>query len=198
MLCTISTVTTTYPGPAREEPLAVQLHNTLNASGGALVDGLAEPASARAWLTAVGDRLPDGGGGAAPGAAALAALRGPLREALTALVEGRRPPRAALAALNEASARAPASPAARWRAGGPPLAEVDRHGASRAEVVLGAIAADAIDLLTGPRGRELRACGAPGCVLLFLRDHPRREWCSPACGNRARQARHYRRSRGRP
>jgi predicted RNA-binding Zn ribbon-like protein len=37
----------------------------------------------------------------------------------------------------------------------------------------------------------LRACHALGCVLLFLKDHPRREWWCNACGNRARQARHY-------
>lgn len=41
----------------------------------------------------------------------------------------------------------------------------------------------------------LRACYAPGCVLYFTADHPRREWCSVACGNRARAARHYRRHR---
>jgi predicted RNA-binding Zn ribbon-like protein len=31
-------------------------------------------------------------------------------------------------------------------------------------------------------------------VLVFLKQHPRREWCSAACGNRARQAGHYRRT----
>ena len=36
-----------------------------------------------------------------------------------------------------------------------------------------------------------RATHAPGCVLYFVQDHPRREWCSTACGNRARVARHY-------
>jgi predicted RNA-binding Zn ribbon-like protein len=41
----------------------------------------------------------------------------------------------------------------------------------------------------------LRACRAPGCVLYFTAEHPRREWCSLACGNRARAARHYRRHR---
>jgi predicted RNA-binding Zn ribbon-like protein len=78
------------------------------------------------------------------------------------------------------------------------VADVDLHGASRAQVVLAAFATDAIDLLTGPHRQDLRACGAPGCVLLFLKDHPRREWCSAACGNRARQARHYARTRGGP
>jgi predicted RNA-binding Zn ribbon-like protein len=38
---------------------------------------------------------------------------------------------------------------------------------------------------------------APGCVLLYVSDHPRRQWCSNACGNRARQARHYRRTHAR-
>jgi hypothetical protein len=46
-----------------------------------------------------------------------------------------------------------------------------------------------------PDSPRLRACQAPGCVLYFVKDHPRREWCSTACGNRARAARHYRRHR---
>ena len=79
----------------------------------------------------------------------------------------------------------------------PPLADIDFHGATRADIVLAAFAVDAIELLTGPRRAALRACGAPGCVLLFLKDHPRKEWCSAACGNRARQARHYARTRDR-
>jgi predicted RNA-binding Zn ribbon-like protein len=35
----------------------------------------------------------------------------------------------------------------------------------------------------------------PNCVLFFIKDHPRREWCSPGCGNRARVAHHYDRHR---
>jgi predicted RNA-binding Zn ribbon-like protein len=105
-------------------------------------------------------------------------------------------PRAALDALNAASGRAPRSPVAVWRADGDPAPGTKVHGATHADVVLAALAADAIALLTGPRRADLRACGAPGCVLMFLKDHPRRGWCSNACGNRARQARHYRRTRG--
>ena len=69
----------------------------------------------------------------------------------------------------------------------------DFGAATRADVVLGALAADTIDLLTGPTRTDLRACGAAGCVLVFVKQHPRRQWCSNACGNRTRQARHYRR-----
>jgi predicted RNA-binding Zn ribbon-like protein len=46
-------------------------------------------------------------------------------------------------------------------------------------------------LLTGEAATKLRACHAPGCVLYFVKSHPRREWCSITCGNRARAARHY-------
>lgn len=52
-----------------------------------------------------------------------------------------------------------------------------------------------IELLTGPTAVNLRACHAPGCVLYFVKSHPRREWCSEACGNRVRAARHYQRTR---
>jgi predicted RNA-binding Zn ribbon-like protein len=41
----------------------------------------------------------------------------------------------------------------------------------------------------------IRACPGNGCVLFYVKDHPRREWCSPACGNRTRVARHYRRQK---
>jgi predicted RNA-binding Zn ribbon-like protein len=62
--------------------------------------------------------------------------------------------------------------------------------ASPVTAALAQVAAEAQQLLTG--GSLLRACHAPGCVLYFARTHPRREWCSVACGNRVRAARHYR------
>jgi predicted RNA-binding Zn ribbon-like protein len=57
------------------------------------------------------------------------------------------------------------------------------------------LAGEAIELFARADSPQLRACQAPGCVLYFLKDHPRREWCSTTCGNRARAARHYRRHR---
>ncbi len=178
-----------YSGPLRNEPAAIELHNTLYVAGGRTYDGLDE---AGAWLDGLAGRLPDVPG-AAPEAPELAALRGPVRAALHAAVDGIPPDPAVLEALNRAAARAPHSPAV--TPGGE--ATVDYHGASRADVVIAALAADAIELLTGPHRHDIRACHAPGCVLLFLKDHPRRAWCSHACGNRARQARHYERTRAR-
>jgi predicted RNA-binding Zn ribbon-like protein len=177
----------------RAEPLAVELHNTLYASQGQLLDGLADSRSAAAWLQALGDRVPAGGSGPAPNRNELTALREVVRDVLHAVMEGEAPSRADVDALNRACARAPRSPAARWRRDLPPQPATRFHSGRRADIVISAIAADAIDLITGPNREQLKACGAPGCVLLF-KEHPRREWCSSACGNRARQARHYRRT----
>ena len=186
-----------YAGPLRDEPIAIELHNTVYAANGVAVDGLADSAGAAAWLDALGPRLPEGGSGrrSAPRRDELVALRTVVRDALADAVAGTPTPRATLEAINADSARAPRSPVALWQPAGAPLAGIDVQGATRADVALAALAADAIDLLTGPHRADLRACGAPGCVLMFLKDHPRREWCSNACGNRARQARHYQRAR---
>jgi predicted RNA-binding Zn ribbon-like protein len=67
--------------------------------------------------------------------------------------------------------------------------------ASPARSALANLGLEAIELLTGPEAINLRACNAPSCVLYFVKSHPRREWCSEACGNRARAARHYQRVR---
>ena len=190
-------MTESYAGPLGDEPLAVELHNTLYARSGKLVDGLTTARSARAWLDALADRLPPQGRGRLPTRPELIQLRDRVREVLHAALDGETFSRPSLDAINRISADAPRSPVARWRPAGPPVADVDVHGASRAEVLLAVIAADTIELVTGPRREALRACGAPGCVLLFVKDHPRREWCSAACGNRARQARYYARTRHR-
>jgi predicted RNA-binding Zn ribbon-like protein len=180
-----------YTGPLRDEPLAVELYNTLYAAGRDAFDGLEQ---ASAWLDGLGDRFPNAPPGLDPSRDELAELRAAVRAALQATVGGKAHDRAVLDALNRAAARALTSPAARWR-NGRAEAATDFHGASRADVVLAALAVDAIALITGPHRDDLRACGAPGCVLMFLKDHPRRAWCSDACGNRARQARHYERRR---
>lgn len=67
--------------------------------------------------------------------------------------------------------------------------------ASPAVTALSKVATDAVHLLTGRDAAHIRACHAPGCVLYFVKTHPRREWCSEACGNRTRAARHYQRIR---
>jgi predicted RNA-binding Zn ribbon-like protein len=180
-----------YPGPVREEPLSIELHNTLYAVRGVEVDGLADERGVAAWLEAVNDRLPEPAGNI--DRERLVALRGVVRDVLGAAAAGRRPSADAIAALNAASAADPRSLEAVWRGGR--LHAEPKHRGPAELAVLGAIATDAIALVGGPQAADLHACGAPGCILMFLRDHPRREWCSARCGNRARQARHYARVR---
>jgi predicted RNA-binding Zn ribbon-like protein len=185
-----------YSGPLRHEPLAVELHNTRYAVRGDIVDGLETAEGLRAWLAAIADRLPAPAMNADPARQPeFVALRTAVGEILEAVLEKRRPAAAALEVVNAAVTRAPVSPLAVVDAGGGLQAGMSYHDADPTDIALAAIAADAVGLATGPARDELRACGAPGCVLMFRKDHPRRAWCSPACGNRARQARHYERVR---
>jgi predicted RNA-binding Zn ribbon-like protein len=99
---------------------------------------------------------------------------------------------AALDLVNGTAARLPA-PRLGLRDGrlevGPP------EGPSPVTTGLAQVAEQAIALLGGDDASRLRACYAPGCVLYFVKTHPRRAWCSVACGNRVRAARHYQRAR---
>jgi predicted RNA-binding Zn ribbon-like protein len=184
-----------YTGPIRAEPLPIELHNTLYSDGGRVVDGLADAKDLRAWVAALGDRLPAQAARVeADRLEDFLALRSAARAALSAVQEGRQVPADALAELNRASERSPRSVRLIQR-GSTRRSEVRYHAPTATDIALGVIAADTIELLSGPRADDLRACAAPGCMLMFLKDHPRREWCSATCGNRARQARHYARSR---
>lgn len=189
-----------YAGPFRAGPLAVELANTRYAHDGEPVDALASAAQARAWLRLALARLPDAGlpTGRLPSPTELAELRDAVRAVLEAAVADRAPDRAAIATLNAAAAAAPTAAHALRQPDGTLRRTTGWGAATRAEAVLALLATDALDVVTGPARSDLGACGAPGCVLLYLRAHPRRAWCSNACGNRARQARHYARTHPRP
>jgi len=182
-----------YEGPLRGQPLVVELHNTVYAAGGEPRDGIADAAGLRAWLDALASELPVAAAQVdCDRIADFHALRDAVRAALQARAHERPVPAAARGALNAASAAAPRS------------AQLDEHGravvrdhtADPTTVALAVLAAQAIELAGSDDAPSLRVCGAPGCVLLFVADRPRRAWCSQACGNRARQARHYARKRG--
>jgi predicted RNA-binding Zn ribbon-like protein len=185
--------------PARQERLAIKLHNSLSAFGGRRRDELADVASTEAFLAALRPHLAPSGvpNGEWPTPAETTALRRAVRTALHAAVAGTEQDPSALELINAAAAQAPTSLRIDLHAGGETSVSVDHHGATRAQIVLGEIASDAIELIAGPDRDKVQACIAPGCDLYFFRDHPRRQWCSDACGNRARQARHYRRTRRR-
>jgi predicted RNA-binding Zn ribbon-like protein len=177
--------------------------NTIWAGPGGINDDWGSPAALRDWLVAVTECEP--AALAVPSADELAqarVLRDAMRRLAAFCTDDRRP-----------HAQSPAESV------GDAVAVVNAVVAQRAEAqlairdgrlereqvqagtafcaALGDLAHEAVDLLTGPDPIKLRACHAPGCVLYFVKNHPRREWCSDACGNRARAARHYERVRAR-
>lgn len=113
---------------------------------------------------------------------------------------GRPDLRTAVRQLNEACGYAPASSYLEWpsedgaagAAGGTPLRAL-HSPYPPAAAALSAIGEEGVLLFSGDAREQLRACHAPGCVLYFVKTHPRRAWCSAGCGNRARVARHYHR-----
>ena len=83
--------------------------------------------------------------------------------------------------LNAAAATAPRWPQLHYTGGAYAVSEHTRQVG--ADAALAAIARDAIAILGGPLRTDIRACQGPGCVLFFVKDHPRRQWCSAGCGN---------------
>src|SRR5262245_9606655 len=183
--------------PLLDEPLPVELVNTRFAQRRVVVDGLTTPEDLAIWLAAhreqfqaavdldaAGQRLEE-----------IRALRDLLRELFAAVVAGEPPADAAIATLNRLSSQAPTALQLDWPPAGPPSITVRPASADPGVGALAELARAGIRLLGGPDRERLRACHAPGCVLFFVKHHPRREWCSEACGNRARAARHYYRHR---
>jgi predicted RNA-binding Zn ribbon-like protein len=179
------------------EPVSVEFANTRHAVRGEIIDGIADRSQLDAWLTGHGSRL----GVRPPRRPAVGEFR-QLRDAIRALFDaattGHAPPRDALALVNVASAGGQVHPELRWGRADAPEAVIRSDAGTATADALAALARDAIAILGGPLRERLRRCGRPGCVLFFVKDHPRREWCSNACGNRVRAARHYRRRQRQP
>lgn len=176
------------------EPVSLDLVNTRVRTGGVDVDLLDKPSALAAWLAAEADRLPWSG---TVTSADLQAVRR-LRDSIAALLSARRahaqPARMALDTVNTALSTAGRASRITWSRQGP-RAE-SRAAGSKRDTLLHALAMDAASLLTGPDAKLVRTCKHPDCVLQFLARNPRRRWCSASvCGNRARVARHYCRTR---
>ena len=186
-----------------KEPLAIQLLNTVRVADGLFVDAFDTDSGVVDWLRATASANDLLGAGLHDGPLMAAAPRvRRLRDAARQLAaEATSDPRpvatpqvgvhdAAVAAVNaEADSWVkldwPTSGAARWA--------LAAHG-DAADLATKALGRDVVKLLTSDAHR-LRPCLAPACVYFFSKQ-ARREWCSPACGNRARVARHYQRHHG--
>ncbi|MEU6354193.1 ABATE domain-containing protein [Streptomyces sp. NPDC047072] len=102
----------------------------------------------------------------------------------------------ALAHVNDAARAAPPAPRAVTDEDGTLVRELD--GPPQCAALLGAIARDAVELLTDPVARAaIRQCEGDTCPIVYLDTSRgrRRRWCSSeVCGNRERVARHRRRA----
>jgi predicted RNA-binding Zn ribbon-like protein len=165
------------------EPLAVDLVNTLWIERGELVDALADVEGVRTWIDLEG-------------------IDCPANEcARQALVEARTAIREHIAAPESPSARAALNTVLGWGfrrpvvvAGGV-VAEAETDDPDARAAWLAAV--NYADLLAAASGRFGR-CAHEQCVLHFYDAGARglRRWCSMAiCGNRAKAARHYAKSR---
>lgn len=187
-----------------EEPAPIRLMNTVWADRHGVYDALTSRGDLAGWLAATG-LVTTGNKVSQDDLAGFRGLRDALRR-LAALVTEDPRPAAASAIADAAVAVAVLNAAASAVNPAPPRLQLLGHALHRDTAPPGppgtaaraALAAEAIELLTGQASPRLRACQAPGCVLYFVKDHPRREWCSTTCGNRARAARHYHRHRPTP
>lgn len=185
------------PFPVLGQPLPIELANTRFFRGGEIHEGLSTVAAARAFVRLSSDALDVGSSSVDDaGRRALVEMRDLVREVLAALVEQRRPKAAAVRALNAAAARRPARLELRWPARGQP--RVERRAARQLDPVQAlraAVAEETMLFAESEAAARLRACPAPGCIGYFVPQHGRQEWCSVACGNRARNARFHERRR---
>ncbi len=184
-----------------DEPTPVRLMNTIWADASGVHDDLMTQAALRDWLVAVGYADADAPG--EPGSHELTSARR-LRDSLRRLAAfctddsrpaAQSPVRSVREAVQTVNAALPHLPRPQLAFRDGKLQRENATPASATTVALAEIAHDAIELLTDPTATKLRACHATRCVLYFVKSHHRREWCSQACGNRVRAARHYQRVR---
>ncbi|HWD01587.1 MAG TPA: ABATE domain-containing protein [Amycolatopsis sp.] len=179
--------------PMGGEPLAaVDLADTVMTAVDPAVDLFDEADQYDKWWRLQLPRLPPSD---VPPPAATRRLRTAIRDLLMAQLEQRQPQPVSVEDLNAFAASVPRSPRLTITADG--FAATTRwHSDHGGYPALAALAGETIALLSNPAQlAKLRRCANASCSMLFVAETKRRQWCTPnICGNRARVARHYRRT----
>jgi predicted RNA-binding Zn ribbon-like protein len=170
------------------EPLAVDFANTVRRSGWRYRELLENGADVATWSQHEAGRVPVLT--AVEAQARLVEIRGvrdDVFELLLAAARGDGPPAEPVGRIN---ARARERPVVAQLAG--PAVEhstVVLGDPDPVDELLARVVAAAIEL-TGTPNSGLALCDAPSCGQFFLRERTNQRWCGPACGTRARVARH--------
>lgn len=173
-------------------PLAVDLADTVRVVGTEDVELLVDEKDLETWVTVEVLRFPSVAG-ARGRLSEVVQLRDAVRELLLAHVRDTPPPRQALDLVNEASRRGPTFPMINTKG----EREVFELSQDSYDVFAAEVARSTIAVLSDEAGKALAICGAPSCGMFFEPANRRQRWCSQACGNRARVARHAARSSAR-
>src|ERR687896_363330 len=171
-------------------PPAVDLANTIVITPKGPLDLLTNDWELDTWIKAERGRIADVGS-ARGRLEDVRTLRDALYDLLHASAGGRRPAGDTIHFLNAVSRAVPVAPILDQRM----RIREEPSSADPFERFQSALARSAMEVVGGEHG-TLAECGAPSCGMLFLRNNLRQTWCSSACGNRARVARHAARSRG--
>ncbi|MDW3207184.1 MAG: CGNR zinc finger domain-containing protein [Alphaproteobacteria bacterium] len=162
----------------------LDLAATLGDRFGSPLERLVEPESLAEWFASVaGSPLP--AKVTSEDLATVRNLRDSIGRVADALYDNQAPDVNDIARINDHAATFPS----------PPRLALDGRSVMASEdttleAVLGEIARDAIDLLSGPDFAKVKRCAAEDCSVLFV-DYSRpgkRRWCSMSrCGNRAKK-----------
>lgn len=172
--------------------LALELANTVREPRAR--DELDSPAALGRWVEATG--LGEADEGVLLRVPEFRAVRTAVRELFAAASADEPLPRAAVEAVNSASASVPSFPRLDVADPRAPVAVEETTAASPTTRMLAAVARSAIAVVA--HERPIRRCSAPRCGRYFVAGRAGRVWCSAACGNRARVARHHVRRRSAP
>jgi predicted RNA-binding Zn ribbon-like protein len=167
-------------------PLAVELANTVRRRGREYQELLETPADLLSW--AARESAPLAPRDVEARLEEVRAFRDAVFAVLLAATRGEPAPAATERPLNAALAAVPLVP--QLHDGAVELTAPGRPAAL--DELLARVAASTLDLLADP---ALALCDAPSCGQFFIRHRGGQRWCGPACGTRARVARHAANSR---
>jgi predicted RNA-binding Zn ribbon-like protein len=181
------------------EPLAIDFANTVRRRGARYEELLRRPDDLVAWARQEGGRVPVPAlGDAERRVPEVRACRDDVFAVLRAAAAGEALPPAAARRIDARVRALPVVPQLDRLPGRRRL--VTAHRAPAVDELLARACTSAIELVGGDAVADVGLCDAPSCGQFFVRGRRDQVWCGPACGTRARVARHAaaHRTHGRP